>query len=152
VRVPERVVPADHDQVVEAEPGNVLQHHGCEVVDAFGRQVACGGGGEVRRQAIALHPGRVRARRVQHRPAGAVDGPRVREVERQDVFAIEIGAGRKIRESQPAATDPQHLEAELGRAIHDALDDRVQARNVTAAGEDPDAACSWHSSRSPGRC
>src|SRR4029079_7374465 len=40
----------------------------------------------------------------------------------------------------PPAPDPEHLVAELGRAVHDALDHGIEAGDVYAAGEDSDAA------------
>src|SRR5205814_1695742 len=76
--------------------------------------------------------------------AGAVDRSGGRAVERYDVIAIDGGAGTEVRQPFPSATDAQHFEAELRRAVHDALDHRVQTGHVPTAGEDPDTTRSRH--------
>ena len=89
-------------------------------------------------QRRGLHLARVRARGVEHRAAGPVDRPGVDPVEDADVLGVELGAAALVGQALPAAADADDLVAELGRAVDDALDDRVEAGNVAAAGEDAD--------------
>ncbi len=141
LRVREGVVAADGDQGVDPEAVQVLEHDGREVVDARARLE--------RREPIVRHDRRelagphlrgVRAARVEGRAAGPVDGPGVHAVERADVVGVRVGARPHVGQGLPAAAEPDHLEAELGGAIDDALDDRVEAGNVAAPGEDADSA------------
>ncbi len=140
-RVGERVVAADGEQVLDPEAGEVREDglrdvpRGRAVLRLLrGEALAL----EVLRQ--RLHLGRVRPRRVEDGAAGAVDGARVLAAERQEVPR----AARRLLEVQvgealPAEPDPDHLDAVLGAPVGDALDDRVEARDVSAAGEDADA-------------
>jgi hypothetical protein len=73
------------------------------------------------------------------RSAGAVDRPGVPAVERPDVLLVKVGARPHVGQGLPAPAEADHLEAELGGAIDDALDDGVEAGDVAAPGEDADA-------------
>jgi hypothetical protein len=71
--------------------------------------------------------------------AGAVDGPRVFPVQRENV-ALPAGWIVKVdmRQALPAFADADNFDVVLGTAINDAFDDRVKTRDVAAAGEDTD--------------
>ena len=73
-----------------------------------------------------------------HGPAGAIDRPRVAPVERPQVVGVELAARLDVGQALPAAADADDLDAELGGAVGDALDDGVEARHVAAAREHPD--------------
>ena len=91
------------------------------------------------RQRRRPHLARVRARAVEHRAAGPVDRPRVVAVEDAHVLGVGLGAASLVGQALPAAADADDLVAELGGAVDDALDDRVEAGHVAAAREDSDA-------------
>jgi hypothetical protein len=152
----QRVVAADGHEVGEAEVLDRVEHVVGEVVDALVRlRVRDRRRVQPRRQGLRPHPARVGARRVEDRAARAVDGASVDAVQDPDVLGIELRAPALVREALPAAPDAQHLEAEVGRAVDDALDHRVEAGNVAAPGEDADASrCShgglrWITGRAP---
>ena len=98
-----------------------------------------------RRQTAVAHLARVRPRGVQDRAAGPVDGPGVVAVERPEVVGVGSELRADVGQPFPAAADPEDLVAHLGRAVDDALDDGVEARDVAAAGQDPDALQRGHS-------
>src|SRR5919198_4628622 len=90
-------------------------------------------------QRAAGHLRRIRAGAVKHRPAGSVDCAGRAPIERANPVSPVVGSKRQVGEPLPAASDSEHLPTELRAAIDDALDDRVQAWDVTTAGQDPDA-------------
>src|SRR5258708_4915133 len=77
---------------------------------------------------------------MQHGAAMPVDGARILLLERHDIVrparrVLDIEMGERL----PAAPQAEHLDAVVGRAISHALDDSVEARNVTAAGQNSNA-------------
>src|SRR5664280_3842928 len=145
LRVRERVVPADRDQRVDAQALQVLEHDRREVVDPVARlerrePVGADEGGQV----PGPHALRVRPRRVERGPARPVDRPGVHAVEGADVVLVRLGARPHVRQRLPAAAQPEHVEPELGGPVDDALDDGVEAGDVTPAREDSDAVRGGH--------
>ena len=134
------VVAADRHQVVEPQRARCCPgRRGVRSYTPRRLPVGDGRPGRARRgRAAGPHLARVRARRVEHRAAGPVDRPGVDPVERPDVLRVELGPGSLVGQALPAAADAEDLVAELGRAVDDALDDRVEAGDVAAAGEDAD--------------
>src|SRR5712692_1903854 len=69
-----------------------------------------------------------------------VDGARVLTVERNNVAAP---AGRvlevQVRERLPSATQPDDLDIVVAAAVGNGFYDRVEARDIAAAGENADA-------------
>ena len=59
---------------------------------------------------------------------------------------MRVGQGieAEVGQALPAAADADDLVADLGRPVDDRLDDRVQARDVAAAGQDSDPSRSTH--------
>ena len=100
-----------------------------------------------RRQAGAAHLAHVRPRGVKDGPAGPLDRPGVRPVERSEVGLVGLGTGPEMGEPLPAAADAEGGVAGLGRAVDDALDDGVEAGDVAAAGQDRDAFRFGHAGR-----
>jgi hypothetical protein len=130
-------------QVSEAEPLDVLEHQRREVeATLIGLQAVTPGGIQAFGQRAGGHAGGVRPRRVQDRAARAIDGPGRSPIQRPDEVRVQLVARAQVREPLPAAPDPERLPAELAGPVHDALDDRVQSRDVAAASEDADA-CHW---------
>ncbi len=77
---------------------------------------------------------------MQHGPAVPIDGAGILAVQGDDV----AGQARRISDVElderlPASAQPDDLDVVLAAAVGHALDDRVQARDITAAGEDADA-------------
>ena len=60
-------------------------------------------------------------------------------IELAQVAATVLERRVHVGQALPPAADPDRLPAELGGPVHDALDDRVEARDIAAAGEDRDA-------------
>ena len=136
------VVPADRDEVVEAERLDVVEHDGREVVGPVGaREPRALRFADERGEPVHLHLAGIRARGVEDGATGAVDRPSVRAVERPDVLRIGLRAGPHVGEALPATADTEHLVAQLARAVDDALDDRVEPRDVAPTGQDADTAC-----------
>ena len=137
----ERVVATDRHEPIEAERLDVPQDQRSQVVDAVADGEARSLRGiEMHGQPRLLQLLRIRARGVEDRAAGAVDGPRVLTIQRPDVLGVGLGAGPHMRETFPSATDAEHLVAELRRAVDHALDHGIEAGDVAAAREDADAA------------
>ena len=90
------------------------------------------------RQPGRPHPTGVRPRGVQDGAAGPVDGAGVGPVEDPQVVRIELGGRPDMGQALPAAAESEDVVARLGRSIDDALDDGVEAGDVTAAGQDGD--------------
>ena len=92
LRVGQRVVATDRHQDVDAERGQVIEDERRQVVaiviDGVPRSLV---GAHPWRQPGLAHLPRVRSRRVEDRPAGPFDGPRVRSVERAKIVGIELG-------------------------------------------------------------
>ena len=133
----QRVVPADCHEVVEPERLDVLQHEGSQVVQIVAGRVAgrlgCGQPGWQRRRA---HPARVGPRRVQPGAPGPIDRPCVDPIKRAQVGRVEQRTRLHVGQALPASANPDRLVAELDRPIDDALDDRVETGDVTAASQD----------------
>ena len=142
----QRVVAADGDEVVEAHGLDVLEHDRREVVAVLADRASASARSATRWAGSGsrfILRGLVREVCSQV-PAGAVDGARGDAVERHDVLVVERGARPLVGQALPAATDAADLEAQLGRAIRDALDDAVEAGDVAAPGEDADPAWPGH--------
>ena len=90
---------------------------------------------------LRFEDGRIDARGVQHRAAGAIDGPRVVAREREDPRGVvRAGLGNDVDERGPAAAQSDDLVLVVAEeAIDEGLDGRVEAGNIAAAGEDADA-------------
>src|SRR5215216_3653244 len=142
--VTERVVAADGDQVLDAEPREVSQHLASDV-PRLGCDAALGAergwtvlADEMIRQ--LLHFRRIGAARVQHGAAAPIDGARVFTVQRDEVVGP---AGRvlevQVREGLPTTAETDDLDVVLTAAICHALDDCVEPGNVAAARENADA-------------
>ena len=80
------------------------------------------------------HVLRVRARRVQERAAGTVHRAHHGFVQRDHPLRVFLRGriGVVIQQAAPPSADAVDLMTGVHRAIHDLLDARVQARNVTA--------------------
>src|SRR5947208_731653 len=87
-----------------------------------------------------LHLGRVGAARVQHGAAAPIDGAGIFTVQGNNVVGP---AGRildvQVHEGLPATAETDDLDVVFAAAVSHALDDRVEAWDVTAASEDADA-------------
>ena len=147
----QRVVAADGDEGVDAQLLEVLEDDGREVeailADLHGVHARRF---EPRRERPPGHLRGVRPGRVEDRPARPVDRPRVRPIEVAEVFRIERRAGHDVGQALPAATDADDLGPELRGPVGGALDDRIEAGDVAAAGEDADTSWSLHrADRSP---
>ena len=139
-RVAQRVVAPDRHERTDPEPLKVLEDEGREVelvladahlLTTFVVQPV--------RQPRRTHRRRVGPRGVEDGAAGPIDGPRAGPVEVPQEPATIVEIGVHVGQPLPAAPDAQRFPANLARAVHDALDDRVQARNIAPAGEDSDA-------------
>ena len=86
------------------------------------------------RQTRAAHLGGIGARGMQDGAAGAVDPSRIVAIEDADIFGIELRSLVEVGQSFPAAANAQHLIIHVRRLIDDALDDGVQAGNISTAG------------------
>ena len=79
---------------------------------------------------------------MQERAARAIDGARVFTVEGKNVVRA---AGRvvqiNVRQAFPPAPDADDLAARVAGSINHCLDDGIQAGNVAATGENPNAFC-----------
>ena len=130
------VLAHDHPQVVPIVTGRVAGNIGLR---------------QTRWEPVTGHAARVGTRGVEDGAAGAVDGTRAAAVQRSDVLGrgTAIGLQGGVGQTLPAAADAQHLVADLGRPVHHALDDRVEPRHVTPAGQDTDALRGWHASILP---
>ena len=143
LRVRERVVAPDRHEEVDAERREMVEDERRQVVDALDVGLRDSGPGTCRR-----------ARRG--RPAARIFRGFVREVcrivppvrsmvrvfvavERPQVVGVEAELRPDVGQALPAATDPEDVVARLGRPVDDALDDGVEAGDVAAAGQDPDA-------------
>ena len=136
----ERPVAADGDEGVDLEPLQVLEDLGGEVVGHAPLPLAAGRFRPTRWGGRSADLGRSDPAGVEDGAAVAVDGPGVLAVQLEHVPGL---AGRVVEvhvgEPLEALADAHHLEAVLPAPVDDALDDRVQARDVAAAGEDSDA-------------
>src|ERR1017187_4217506 len=139
-RIAQRVVAADRDQVIEPQRLHVLQHPAGHVVD-HRRHALLGDFGLGELQALhhrrqGLHLGRVGAGTMQVGAARAVDRARVLAIERQNVAR----PARRIvqidmRQALPAAANTDDFAIDLASSVNNGLDDGIQARHVSAAGE-----------------
>jgi len=145
LRVAERVVAADGNQVVQAETRDIVEHDGSEVeVVCVHAQFFQLRGCHVRGRFPLLDADRIGARSVQYGAAGAVNAARVEAIERAQIKRVEVGAGLHVRQALPAAADADDLEAELGGLVHHGLDDGIETGNVAAPGKNADAADLGH--------
>jgi hypothetical protein len=138
--IAQRVVTTDGDERADAQRLEILEHQRGQVVPVVA-------GGQAR-GAPVVQPGRERglahgrwvgARGVQHRPTGPIDGPRADPIQGAEEAAAVVARRVDVGQPLPAAADAESLPADLAGAVDDALDDRIQARDVAAAGEDSDA-------------
>jgi hypothetical protein len=144
----QRVVATDRDERVDPEVVDVVEHDLGQVESIVGRSVALRGlGGEPRRQGALLHPRWIGPGGVEDRSARSIDRPRRLTVEGPEVLGVEPIAGLQVRQALPAAPDADDLHAQLGRAVGDALDDRVESRHVAAAGQHADSSRTRHTNQ-----
>ena len=95
--------------------------------------------GQVRGHLAGANPAGVGARRVQERPAGAVDRADDRRGQRLEPLGRRLGVGGvMVQERRPAATETDDLVAVVRDPVHDGLDARIEPGHVPAAGQDPD--------------
>ena len=101
-----------------------------------------------------LHARRIGSRGVQDGAAIAIDGTRIGTIEGPDIVIAALGVVQiDVRQSFPATPDAKHFEAVFRASVNGFFDDRVQPRNITAAGEDSNALAHNAFSRvSPRRC
>ncbi len=145
LREAQRVITTDGHQVVDAQPLDVLEHDGRQVpgLAILGHRVQARLRDVVGQRRLRHLPG-VRARGMEHRAAGPVDGPGVHAIEGHDIARVGDRPGDLVRQPFPAPADAHDLVAEVGRAIGDALDDAVEAGDVPASGQDADASGAGH--------
>ena len=126
----------------------MIEDEGRQVVDAvvLGEARPCGHV-QPGRQAGGSHLPRVRSRGVEDRASRPVDGAGVRPIERSHVLGVDPDVRSDVGQPLPAATDAEHVVAGLGRAVHHALDDRIETGDVAAAGQDPDSLGGCHGHR-----
>ncbi len=135
--VAERVVAADGDQGVDLQ---VLEVGDDAVGDVDRERPFLVGLPQVLGQIGLADLGGVGARGVQEGAAAAVDGPHRVPVQLPHPLAVVVGiADAVVHESGPAAAEAHHLDPLLLGPVHHLLHGRVQAGNVTAAGQDGDA-------------
>jgi hypothetical protein len=77
---------------------------------------------------------------MQESTARAINRARVFFVQRQHVSGFALWIFEiQMRESFPSAAQANHLMAIVHTAIHDILNDGIQSRYISAAGQDTDA-------------
>ena len=131
----QRVVAADRDQILQAQVADVFQHDRRQVVNVFLHAQRLGFFlAQVRRQRGAAHLRGIGARGMQHRPAGAIDAPRVVAVEGPDIFRIELRSHLQMRQPFPPAANADDLQIHVRGLVDHALDHRVQPGNIAPAG------------------
>ena len=142
-RVAERVVTADGDQMLDAERGKIRQHLPGEVP---GLGVAVLGAQGVRKVLAGemigqlLHFRWIGAARMQHGAAVPIDGAGVLAVQGDDVTALACRVIKvQVREALPAAPETNDFDIILAAAVGHGLDDRIQAGDVAATGENANA-------------
>jgi hypothetical protein len=134
--IAQRVVAADGDHVVDAQPLQVGQHLRRQVVDLVGILVA-----QVQRHILGLDMAGAGAGRVQEGAAGAPGA--VHHVLSQHLkilFVVVIFFAHDLDGALPAAADTDHLIALAQRADGDRANGGIQAGHVAASGQDADGA------------
>src|SRR5260370_19554974 len=130
--IAEGIVAADGDEVFHAQPGEILQDFGRKVVPlgvVFALQVV--------RDTVFGDAARIGARRVQEGAAGAPGA--IHDVlgkALKVVGVVVLFVANEIDKPGPASPDTNHFIAFTERTKRDGTDRRVQAGNVSAAGED----------------
>src|SRR6267142_5761209 len=105
-------------------------------------------GGDDLRELGFNHLARVGTRGVEYGAARAIDGAGIFAIEWANVRVGGI-SGVHVGKAFPAFANADDRAAELAGAINDGLDDRIEAGNVAAAGEDGDFIFGWHWDESP---
>ncbi len=141
-RIAQRVVAPDGDQVFELQLLQILEYLRCQVVYRAGfsifRHLRRRKGSATQKFRHLFHLGRIGAGGVQERAAGAVDRARIAPVQRQNIARSARGIIQvDMRQPFPASPDTDHFTTDFTASIDHALDHRVQAGNVTTAGENP---------------
>ena len=132
-RIREGVVTAYGHQGIKTEP---LDHPYRMTGQVVGR-LGCRGRQEGGHVPLPHTPG-VGPAAVEYRPAGPVDGPYGQAVEfyrvaRNRVCVIRID----VEDCAPTPAQAEHRMPGVIHPVDESLHDRVEARNVTAAGQDP---------------
>src|SRR5713101_8553678 len=134
--VAERVVAADGDQRINAEPGEILEHFGSEVVLLGGESLP-----EMSGNAGLAHAAGIGAGRMEKGAAGAagaIDDLFVEKVEVVGVVVILLAD--HVHEEGPAMSNANDLIAFADGAKCYAADGGIETGNVAASGEDADDA------------
>ena len=134
--VAQRVVAADGDQVIDAQPLQVLEHLRGHVVDFVGVFLF-----QVRRHFRCFHRAGAGARGVQERAARA-PGPVDDLFAQVDVIlvVVVIFLSHRFGDALPAAAQANDLVALAQRANRYRTDCRVESGHIAASGQDADGA------------
>src|SRR6266851_1837399 len=134
--VAERVVAANGDESVDAEPVEILEDFGSEVVFLSGEFVF-----QMRGDAGLGDAAGIGARRMEKSAAGAAGTINGLIVEEEEIVGIVvILLADNIHESGPAVANADDLMAFAQCAKRDATDGGIETGNVAASGEDADDA------------
>src|SRR5712692_1270724 len=136
--VAQRVVTADGNQVFDAEPSEILEHFGSEVVLAGAEGVL-----EVRRDAGLADAGGIGAGGMEEGAAGAAGAIDYIFGEKLEVVrVVVVFVANHVHEAAPAAADADYLIAFAKRAEGHGADSGVEAGYVSASSEDSNDAFS----------
>jgi len=134
--VTERVIAANWDQCVDAQPSEVLQNFGCEVILLSGKPVLEMSGDVSLGDAAGIRAGGMEKGATG--TAGAVDDFLVEE--KEIVGVVEILLTDHIHEAGPAVANADDLVALADGAERDAANGGVETGNVTPSSQDTDNA------------
>ena len=142
--VTQRIIAADGYQIVQLQRLQIFQHPLRHVISGVLLAVLLA----LRRRKIAprqkrrnrFHLGRIRAARMQKCAARALDRARIVAGQRQYVArlarrVVEVDVGQAL----PPAAQADHFIIQLTRAIRNAFNDGVQARDIAPASQDPNS-------------
>src|SRR5712691_8734044 len=136
--VAQRVVPADGNQVFDAEPSEILEHFGSEIVLVGAEAVF-----ELRWDAGLADAGGIGAGGMEKSAAGAAGAIHDIFGEKLEVIrVVVVFVANHVHKSAPAAADADHLIAFAKRAEGHGADGGVEAGNIAASCEDANDAFS----------
>src|SRR6266852_6443320 len=134
--IAERVIAADGDERINAEPGEILEDFGSEVVFLGGELVL-----EMRRDAGLGHPAGIGTGRMEKGAAGAAGAINGLFVEKEEVVGVVvILRADHVHEAGPAVANADDLVAFANGAKSDAADGGIETGNIAASGKDADDA------------